>query len=226
VPSRAPKPVSVDQALKRLLRLEAKLTDEKLKADVHRAIEQLQAAISAAQGERQTMADQISTHAGAIADLQGQVAELGQANANQARLIGALTQPGPEAAASAGAGPAPFPIIVPSFRPTIFPTVDPSASPSVAPTPSPSPAQASPTAIASAFQQAFSAIHAASAQGGPTLKSMDVQLKGFVQVSSDGTETTLSFPTPDNVPAADVLSTVSMSLVAVPELQPPTPPVS
>jgi hypothetical protein len=52
---------------------------------------------------------------------------------------------------------------------------------------------------------------------------MDVQLKGLVQVSSDGSQTTLTFPTPENPISGDVLSTVSLSLGAVPPLVPQSP---
>ncbi len=227
MPRATPKKPSVDQALKRLARLEAKLPDDRTKTELQRIIEQLQAAISASQSDRQALADRVSQHESALTELHARVAELGEANANQARLISALTQPTPGAATGAAPGVGQIPIVIPTggIRPSIIPTVtvNPSATPTTTPSPSPGTAAATPAAIAGAFQQAFSAIQGATVPGGPSIKSMDVQVKGFVQVSEDGSQTTMSFPTPDAVPPTDVLSTVSMSLGAVPELKPPNP---
>jgi hypothetical protein len=221
VPRAAPKKPTLDQALKRLARLEAKLPDDRAKTELQRIIEQLQAAISASQSDRQALADRVSQHESALTELHARVAELGEANANQARLISALTQPTPGAATGAAPGVGEIPIVIPTggIRPSIIPTV--TVNPSA--TPGPGAPAATPAAIAGAFQQAFSAIQGATVPGGPSIKSMDVQVKGFVQVSEDGSQTTMSFPTPDAVPPTDVLSTVSMSLGAVPELKPPNP---
>jgi hypothetical protein len=209
------KPPTVEQALERLRRLRARLPDEN-NADFDKAIAQLEAAISAVESERQAMAETISQHESSIAGLQ-------EINTSQARLVSALTQPSGEPGGEAPIViPRPFPTIFPSIAPTQF--VPPSPAPSPAPSPGPSPApSASPVAIATAFQQAFTELQTPPGTPGPAIRSMDVQLKGLVQVSSDGSQTTLTFPTPDNPISGDVLSTVSLSIGAVPPLAPPSP---
>ena len=213
---KGPPRVSLDRALARLKRLEGRLPED-VRGEFEKASAQLRAAIDAARAEQQAMADRVSAHEAMIEELQRRVDEVGQANANQARLLGALTQ------AEAG-GPVVSPIIQPTGRP--LPTIEPSVSPSPRPSPTAAPS-ATPLAIASAFQQAFSAMQTGVGEPGPTIRSMDVQVKGLVQVANDGSATTLTFPTPDNPLSGDVLSTVSMSLGAVPGLTPspaPSPP--
>jgi hypothetical protein len=213
------KPPTVEQALKRLRSLRARLPEES-SADFDKAIAQLEAASSAAESERQTMAETISQHESSIAGLQ-------EINTSQARLVSALTQPSGEPGGEAPIViPRPFPTIFPSIAPTQFvpPSPAPSPAPSPSPGPGPSPApSASPVAIATAFQQAFTELQTAPGTPGPAIRSMDVQLKGLVQVSSDGSQTTLTFPTPENPISGDVLSTVSLSLGAVPPLAPQSP---
>jgi hypothetical protein len=200
---------------------------EDLQAEFEAVTGRLRAELAAARTQQQAIADTLSAHEAAINELQSRTHELGQANANQARLLTALSQPG------AGGG-AEAPIILPTGRP--LPTIGPpTAAPSPSPTPSssPSPAPSSspaappaatPVAIASAFQQAFAALQGPPGSPGPTIRSMDVQVKGLVQVASDGSQTTLTFPTLENPIGGDVLSTVSMSLGAVPDLTPSKPP--
>lgn len=210
---KGPRRVSVDRALARLERLQGRLPDD-VRGELEKATVQLRAAIDAARSEQQAMADQVSAHEATIDELRQRVDEVGQANANQARLLSALTQ------MEAGS-PAVSPIIQPIGHPGPTPIATVAPSPSPSPTPPPS---ATPIAIASAFQQAFSALQSGVDQPGPTIRSMDVQVKGLVQVASDGSETTLTFPTPENPLSGDVLSTVSMSLGAVPGLTPSKPP--
>jgi hypothetical protein len=229
---RAPRRRTVDQALKRMSSLAAQLPDEAAKAKFDEGIQELQAAVSAALSEQRVLAERLSQQESSIAELQARSAELAQANANQARLLGALTQPSGQAGgAQAGLTPIAVPltlrpsiVIEPSIIPTTGPVDGPTPSPSPSPSPSPGPGGVTPVAIASAFQQAFSAIQAPPGTGGPALKSMDVQIKGLVQVAEDGSQTTLQFPTLDQPLTGDVLSTVSMSLGAVPEIAPTKPP--
>ena len=217
----APRRRSADRALKRLAGLSARLPDDATRGEFEKVIAQVESAVKAAQGERQAMADRLSEHESSIAELQARVAELGQANANQARLLSALTQTPPGATAETLVLPTSIPR--PTILPTIFPpTLPPTPSPGPTPSPSPGPTQASatPVAIATAFQTAFTALQAAPGAPGSAIRSMDVQIKGLVQVAADGSETTMTFPSPENPISGDVLSTVSMSLAAVPELSP------
>jgi TolA-binding protein len=214
--------------MKRLSRLQARLPED-LQGEFEKALGQLQAAVEAGRSEHQTMADQIAAHQASIEELQQRTDELGQANANQARLISALTQTGevPGAPIIRPTG-RPFPTIEPNGGPTPAPSNGPSPSPSPSngptPSPTPPPPSATPQSIAQAFQQAFQALQTAAGTPGPTIRSMDVQVKGLVQVTDDGAKTTMQFPTADHPLTGDVLSTVSMSLGAVPELIPSRPP--
>jgi hypothetical protein len=86
----------------------------------------------------------------------------------------------------------------------------------------PSPAM-SPLDVANAFRQVVEQVQteAREAPGvGTTIKSLDLEVKAFVQVDRDG-ETALAFPKPDAEVDSSALSTLRVSFGAIPSAVPP-----
>jgi hypothetical protein len=86
----------------------------------------------------------------------------------------------------------------------------------------PSPAM-SPLDVANAFRQVVEQVQteAREAPGvATTIKSLDLEVKAFVQVDREG-ETALAFPRPDAEVDASALSTLRVSFGAIPSALPP-----
>ena|SRR5438094_995298 len=85
------------------------------------------------------------------------------------------------------------------------------------------PPSMSPLDVANAFRQVVEQVQteAREAPGvGTTIKSLDLEVKAFVQVNGDG-ETALAFPKPDAEVDASALSTLRVSFGAIPSAVPP-----
>ena len=88
------------------------------------------------------------------------------------------------------------------------------------------PPSMSPLDVANAFKQVVEQVQteAREAPGvGTTIKSLDLEVKAFVQVNGDG-ETALAFPKPDAEVDASALSTLRVSFGAIPSALPPEQP--
>jgi predicted nuclease with TOPRIM domain len=81
----------------------------------------------------------------------------------------------------------------------------------------------SPLDVANAFKQVVEKVQAEARQTGgvgTTIKSLDIEVKGFVQVQ-EGEVTALAFPQPDAEVQPDALSTLRVSFGAIPVASPP-----
>jgi hypothetical protein len=85
------------------------------------------------------------------------------------------------------------------------------------------PPSMSPLDVANAFREVVEQVQTEARQApgvGTTIKSLDLEVKGFVQVDDEG-RTALAFPKPDAEVDASVLSTLRLSFGAIPSAVPP-----
>jgi hypothetical protein len=81
----------------------------------------------------------------------------------------------------------------------------------------------SPLDVANAFREVVEQVQTEARQApgvGTTIKSLDLEVKGFVQVDDEG-RTALAFPKPDAEVDASALSTLRLSFGAIPSAVPP-----
>jgi hypothetical protein len=81
----------------------------------------------------------------------------------------------------------------------------------------------SPLDVAKAFREVVEQVQTEARQApgvGTTIKSLDLEVKGFVQVDDEG-RTALAFPKPDAEVDASALSTLRLSFGAIPSAVPP-----
>jgi chromosome segregation ATPase len=85
------------------------------------------------------------------------------------------------------------------------------------------PSTASPLGVANAFREVVEKIQTEareSAEVGTTIRSLEVEVKGFVQVE-EGEVTSLAFPKPDTEVQPEALSTLRVSFGAIPAVTAP-----